>query len=301
LKQDGACSRKFQKAQNILCIKKYGGAMNAESIAMISQLNRVTGTGAFDSSSFPAQVGCEDSACGHAQKTWCDSQSELFWMANRILAIQENERRRIASDLHDGLGQSLTMLKFAVAETERLLANGETEKASESLQFLKIRAQNALNEVRQVAMNLRPPMLDDLGILPTLTWFFRELETVCPKLKVEKDIGVDENSIPGHLKIEIFRILQEATSNIVKHAKADLIRFGLGKSDDALHFSIEDNGEGFDFSEVAIRNGSSRGLGLLSMKERASLSGGQCVMDSKLGQGTRICISWEFDKLAEAR
>ncbi|MFZ2161159.1 MAG: sensor histidine kinase [Sideroxyarcus sp.] len=274
--------------------------MNTESIALLSQLQRATGMEVIDSKQSRPGIVCRNSECEKTQIAWCEAQAELFWMANQLLSTQENERRRIASDLHDGLGQSLTMLKLALDESERLLANGETVKAAESLRQMKVKAQNALDEVRQVAMDLRPPMLDDLGILPTLTWFFRELETVCPRIKVEKNFGVNESSIPNHLKITIFRILQEATSNIIKYAKADCIRVGLGKTQDALHFSIEDNGKGFDFSEVAMRNGSNRGLGLLSMKERANLSGGHCVMDSMLGQGTRILISWQFDKLSGA-
>jgi signal transduction histidine kinase len=231
--------------------------------------------------------------------SWGESGLGVVLMANQLLSIQESERKRIAADLHDGVGQSLTLIKFSLSEIATQLASGAIHEASESLQRLKVRVHGVLDEVRHAAMDLRPPMLDDLGILATLSWFFRELEAACPGMKVERDFAIQESAIPEPLKITIFRIIQEASSNSVKYANADLIRVILRRSDDALNFSIEDNGDGFDPGEVAIRNGSDRGLGLLSMKERASLSGGDYMMDSVSGKGTRIYISWRLDRLAD--
>ncbi len=233
--------------------------------------------------------------CAKLKEAWCASQTRIRWMANQLLTIQENERKRIATDLHDGLGQSLNMIKFTLAEAEKLLAAGAINEASEALQRLKKKVHGVLDEARQISMDLRPPMLDDIGIIATLSWFCRELETTCPGMKVEKDISVHESHVPDQLKITIFRIIQEATSNIVKYAKANLIRISLKNAGSALHFSIEDNGIGFDPESVAIRTGSDRGLGLLSMKERAGLSGGAYSMQSVQGQGTRIQVSWQFE------
>jgi signal transduction histidine kinase len=239
--------------------------------------------------------------CGVSKEECCESQSEQRIIAGLLLSIQENERKRIASDLHDGLGQSLTMIKLALAESEQLLVSGAVAEATDALRRLRVQTHAALEEVRHVAMDLRPPMLDDLGILPTLSWFFRELEAVCHGVQVDKEFNLNESNIPARLKITIFRIIQEATSNIVKYANADRIRVQLRKAGDALHFIIEDNGDGFDPSEVAVRNGSDRGLGLLSMKERANLSGGDYSMDSACGRGTRISICWSCDPLQETQ
>lgn len=238
--------------------------------------------------------------CSKAKQVLCAPQTKLRWMASQLLTIQENERKRIATDLHDGLGQSLTMIKFALGEAEKQLATGAIREASESLQRLKLKVHGVLDEVRHVSMDLRPPMLDDLGILATLSWFYREVEAVCPALKVEKDICIHEGRVPVPLKITIFRIIQEATNNVIKHANADLIRMSLREADNAFHLAIEDNGDGFDPASVAIRSGSDRGLGLLSMKERANLSGGAYVMNSIAGQGTQIRISWQLDKLPDS-
>jgi signal transduction histidine kinase len=239
------------------------------------------------------------SDCAKMKAAWCASQTKMRVMANHLLTVQEDERKRIASDLHDGLGQSLNMIKFTLSEAENLLANGMVDDLTEALSRLKRRIHGVIDEVRHAAMDLRPPMLDDLGILPTLSWHFRELETACPNIKAKKDFDIKERDIPEQLKITIYRIVQEASNNIIKHSGADLLTVCLKRDTDALHLLIEDNGGGFDPASVIIRNGSDRGLGLLSMKERAALSGGIYEMKSAEGSGTKIQVSWKYDFATE--
>ncbi|BCB27618.1 hypothetical protein SKTS_25040 [Sulfurimicrobium lacus] len=222
----------------------------------------------------------------------CALQSELRRMSAQLLTIQENERRRIATDLHDGLGQSLTLIRLALENLTELLAENSFREADESMQHLKTKVQEAFGELRRVAMDLRPSTLDDLGILATLSWFFREFESACRGIKIEKHLLVQENHIPVPLKITIFRILQEAVSNIVKHAHADHIRVSLIEADGALHLTIEDNGHGFDQVGRSRFQSIEKGLGLMSMKERANHSGGTYRIESAVGQGTRIYVSW---------
>lgn len=245
------------------------------------------------------KVCIKNSVCSKTRDAWCASQAKLRWMANQLLSIQENERKRIAMDLHDGLGQSLTMIKFALANAKSQLDTGSITEVAELLQKLKFSIHDAIEEVRQVSKELCPPMLDQLGILATLSCFTRELEATCPSMKVEKDFGIVESGVPVPLKITIYRIIQEASSNIVKHANASRIKLSLHKAGDVLRLTIEDNGNGFDPASVSIRRGSERGLGLLSMKERAGLSGGVYVMDSVAGQGTCISVSWQLGHVAE--
>ena len=230
--------------------------------------------------------------CLKAKVAWSTSQNELQLVSARLLDIQECERRRIATDLHDVLGQSLTMIKISLEESLLLLAGNETEVAAESLRRLTHKVKDALGELRRVAMELRPSILDDLGILATLSWFFREFGTVCQNIEVEKNFSIDEITVPVPLKITIFRIIQEATGNIVKHANASRIRVSLKEAGGALHLSIEDNGVGFDAAETSNYCPLDKGLGLLSMKERAKLSGGHYELVSAVGQGTRISVSW---------
>lgn len=238
--------------------------------------------------------------CLKMKVAWCTSQSELQRVSARLLEIQESERRRIATDLHDVLGQSLTMIKISLDESLLLLAGNETDVAAESLRRLIPKVKDALGEVRRVAMDLRPSILDDLGILATLSWFFREFGTICQDIEVEKDFSIEEKNVPVPLKITIFRIIQEATSNIVKHANASLIRVSLKKAGGALHLSIEDDGAGFDAVEMANYCPLHKGLGLLSMKERAKLSGGHYELASAAGQGTRISVLWPLGMASRA-
>jgi signal transduction histidine kinase len=111
-------------------------------------------------------------------------------------------------------------------------------------------------------------------------------------MKVEKDFSIDEENVPTTLKIMIFRIIQEATSNIVKHANASRLRVSLKETGGALHLSIEDDGIGFDAAGTANYCPLDKGFGLLSMKERAKLSGGHYELESAVGQGTRISVLW---------
>lgn len=226
------------------------------------------------------------------KSAWQSTQDEIHRLSAMLLTVQERERQRIALDLHDVLGQSLTLIKLTLEDASRLLAANETSEAAGQLQRLKLKVNDAFEEVRRIAKDLRPSMLDDLGVLATLSWFFREVGTTCPDMRIEKDFGVREADIPAALRIVIFRIAQEATGNIIKHAHADSIRVKIGKTDGVLHFSIEDNGRGFDQAAMSRRSSLEKGLGLLSMQERAELSGGECEIGSAPGKGTRICVSW---------
>lgn len=227
----------------------------------------------------------------------CRQQTELQRLSARLLEVQESERRRIATDLHDVLGQSLTVIKLMLDESVMLLAANETKSAAESLQQMRIKVKGAFEELRCVSMNLRPAIIDDLGILATLSWFFREFEMACQGIKVERSFDIQEGSVPAPLKIVIFRIIQEATNNIVKHANASHIRVSLKRAGGTLQLSIGDNGDGFDPLEADKSRPFGKGLGLLSMKERAELSGGTYVMESRAGQGTRINVSWPLSEL----
>jgi PAS domain S-box-containing protein len=230
------------------------------------------------------------------------SQRELRRFAAQHLTIQEAERRRIAADLHDGLGQSLSLLKLGIQEALRQMGTGVPQKAVESVKQLIPKVAEALDELRRVSMDLRPSSLDDLGILATLSWFVREFEGANVNTRIEKHISVSEKDVPEPLKIVIFRILQEAVNNAVKHAEAGCIRVSLDKGEGVLAFSIEDDGKGFDAGALAGRGDARRGLGMQSMRERAELSGGTYAVTSTAGQGTKVCVVWpEFKASGDDR
>ncbi|MFZ5530320.1 MAG: ATP-binding protein [Pseudomonadota bacterium] len=223
------------------------------------------------------------------------SRHELQRLSAQLLTIQESERQRIAGDLHDGIGQSLSMIKLAMEGAVKMMHDGACSEAMVAIQRVIPKVKEALVEVHRIAMDLRPSLIDDIGILATLSWFFREFEANCHNVKIEKHFSINESDVADALKISIYRIVQEAMSNIIKHANADRVQVSLKKIGDVLHLSIEDNGRGFDqreASKVTIRHGSDGGLGLLSMKERATLSGGTFAIESAVGQGTRVGVSW---------
>jgi signal transduction histidine kinase len=149
-------------------------------------------------------------------------------------------------------------------------------------------------------MNLRPSTLDDLGIVATLSWYFREFEAACPGMKIERDVTAKESEVPNPLKIAIFRIVQEATSNALKHAKAHGIKVSLSSARGRIDLRIEDNGQGFDPASVAEHRDFNHGVGLQSMKERAELSGGRYEFQSAPGKGTRIHVEWPLTETFES-
>lgn len=235
----------------------------------------------------------EDSAQqAHVASALLESREELRRLSALLVSIQEDERRRIALDLHDGLGQTLGLIKLSIENSAQLLAGGAAGEACEALQRLLPRVRDAMADVRRVSTELRPLILDDLGILPTLSWFFREFSSLAAGVGVEAELQVSEREVPARLHITIFRIVQEAFHNVLKHAAARQVHVRLVRSGLALHLSIEDDGRGFDPAaprQDALR---CRGYGLLGMEERAALTGGTYQLESACGRGTRIRVCW---------
>lgn len=204
-----------------------------------------------------------------------------------LVTALEAERKRIALELHDGVGQSLTLIKLNAQNSSQLLESGAAKEAQELLQSLLLRVNEALREVRRACSDLWPSMLDDLGLLPTLSCVLRELAVSCPGLWVDQRIEVRECDVPKRLHAPIYRILQEATHNVVKHAAATRLAVRLRRDRNAITLVICDDGRGFD---AAARG--QAGLGLASMRQRACMSEGKYVLRSRPGRGTRISVSW---------
>ncbi|NTV43528.1 MAG: PAS domain S-box protein, partial [Syntrophobacteraceae bacterium] len=220
------------------------------------------------------------------------SEKQLRFLSSRLLTAHEEERKRIARELHDSIGQSLAAVKFFVETT---LKSAETEEAIEivaSLETLVPMIQNAMQEARRIYTGLRPSMLDDLGIVATIGWFCREFQLTYPMIHVQSRMGIQEEDVPENLKIVIFRVIQEAMNNIAKHSGAELAGLALLKVGDKLQLSIEDNGTGFDLDSVLGKHPHERGLGLTGMKERTELSDGVFTLHSLPGKGTTITAVW---------
>ncbi len=219
-----------------------------------------------------------------------ESRNELRLLSAQLLTYQEKERQRIASELHDGLGQTLSAVKFCVEDGLRRMAEGCPDDASRVLQHVVGKVQGAVEEVRRISMDLRPSTLDDLGIVPTLAWFFREFEAIYRDIHVVKQIEIEEGTVVAPVKTAIYRVVQEAMHNVAKHAGAGTIRVALLRVGNLVDLTIADDGCGFDGCKLDDCSG--RGFGLTGMRERTALSGGTFRIESESGVGTRIRACW---------
>ena len=221
------------------------------------------------------------------------SEKSLKILSSQLLSRDERIRKQIAMELHDSIGQYLSTIKFN-AETglSRIAGSVDPEKVVDSLKAGIPVIQRAIEEVRRISMDLRPSILDDLGILATISWFCREFENVHQDIRVDRDIAIGEEEVPDNLKIIIYRILQEAFNNAAKHSRASRVLVRLGKEGKSIGLKISDNGTGFDMEEVRLKEGMSKGLGLASMRERVELSGGHFNIETGAGRGTAILACW---------
>jgi PAS domain S-box-containing protein len=222
-----------------------------------------------------------------------ESGKELRILSNQLLSAEEKERKRIARELHDSIGQALSAIKFSVENALGQLRRVSDPSELEPLEALIPLTQKTIEEVRRIVKDLRPSILDDLGILATINWFCREFQKVYASIRIEADIDVQEEIIPSGLKTVIYRILQEALNNVAKHSAADLVRLSLEQKDHRIIMRIQDNGAGFDVSKAISIAPSRRGFGLASMRERAALSGADFDITSEAGRGTTIQVEWD--------
>jgi PAS domain S-box-containing protein len=221
--------------------------------------------------------------------------AELGRVSAQLLSAQENERKRIARELHDSVGQSLAAMKFKLESTLDQVRQGQTDMGIESLEALVPLFQQLSDEVRRIHTDLRPSLLDDLGIVLTVSWFCREFESLYSDIRIEKMINIEEKQIPDRFKIVIFRVLQEALHNVAKHSKARHVRVFLGSTDGHIELHVKDEGQGFDVQELRSDKGLSAGFGLISMKERTELSGGAFSVESSKGKGTTVLARWPVE------
>jgi len=229
-----------------------------------------------------------------AEEALRKSEEELRHLSSQLLKVQENERKRISRELHDSIGQSLTAIKFGLENARSQVAQDTAEASVELLATLIPLVQQASEEVRRIHTDLRPSMLDDLGILTTINWLCREFQLIYTGIRIEKQVDIKENDVPESLKIIIFRILQEALNNVAKHSHADLVRLHFGKTRNTIRLAIRDNGRGFDMRGVLTTEVAEKGFGITSMKERTELSEGVFAIKSALGAGTVVDASWPY-------
>lgn len=220
------------------------------------------------------------------------SEKERRLLSGQILAAQENERKRVALELHDGIGQSLTAIKFWVENNLKISRKKPGTFKKKGLKPVVPMIQNAIDEIRRISMDLRPSTLDDLGITATISWFSRQFQTIYSGIRIEKEVDVKEVQLPETIATAIFRVMQEALNNVAKHSEADLVHISLLKKGDSIALVIKDNGIGFSLEYELLKENYDRGYGLAGMKERTKLSGGILNVQSSEGKGTIIRALW---------
>jgi PAS domain S-box-containing protein len=220
-----------------------------------------------------------------------ESQTQLKSLAARLLHAQEDERKRIARELHDSIGSSLSAVKFGLENAAQQMQKGES--VADIFSQLSAVISYAIDESRRIMTDLRPSILDDLGIIVTVDWFCRRYQSLYDGIRIDKTIRIEEAEIPEHLKITIFRIIQEAMNNTAKHGRAGKITLSLARNGNCIELCIEDDGVGFDLDSIVSKVDFSK-FGLTSMRERAELSRGRFDMESKPGAGTKIRTCWDL-------
>jgi len=210
-------------------------------------------------------------------------------LLGRHITATERERKKIARELHDELNGLLLSVKLNLENMESVLPSDLVEVRS-VLEASKARINRVLDELHRMVLNLRPPALDDLGLPQALDYYihsFPEEASLPVTLKVS---GLSQRRPAPVVETELFRIAQEALSNVIKHARASSATVKLNFGESRLVLAVEDNGVGFDSSAILHMSGDKRNLGLLGMEERAKLCGGSLKIDSVPGEGTRVEI-----------
>jgi PAS domain S-box-containing protein len=220
------------------------------------------------------------------------SEKILRFLSDQLLQAHENERKRIARELHDTIAQNLAGIKIYLSHKIESVGS-EQYLSQKALQPAVEMADRSIREVRRIITDLRPPCIDDLGILATINWHCRQFKKKYPEISIVQEFDTDENDVPDPLKLIIYRILQESLNNVAKHSGADKVKLLIKKDRNTLIFMVEDNGSGFEITNALSPKQPEKAWGIIGMKERTELSGGLFSIESCVEKGTKVLISWE--------
>ncbi len=209
-------------------------------------------------------------------------------LLGRVISAQEEERRRVAQDLHDDLGQDLAALAVNLEAVRQRLPDA-SEEVVEKLAQIRGQVADTTDHAYELILRLRPSALDDLGLVPALR---AHAERALAEENIRFDLEADEltERLPPEIETAVFRVLQEALTNVIRHARASRVRMVLAVRDGVLEALVEDDGRGFDPEKIAAAGPDRQRLGLIGMQERAALCSGSLEIDSRPGAGTRISM-----------
>lgn len=248
------------------------------------------------------QLRTEVARRGEVERDLLASQRELEGLSHRLMTTQEEERQRIAQDLHDSIGQSLGAVKYSLERAQVLVRRQETAEAVALIETTVQRIQRVMTDVRSISMNLRPAVLDDLGTASAIRFLCREWHDVYNDIAIETDIEVDDQEVPNALGTHVFRAVQESLNNVARHANAHRVQVSMRIVDGCLTVVVRDDGTGFALNGDVRRLVDRPDLrGLRGLRERAARAGGRCDVSSAPGRGTTVHLEWPITGVAAAR
>jgi signal transduction histidine kinase len=233
-------------------------------------------------------------ARAHTQyKDVAEARLQLENLSARLVQAQETERKSLARELHDEIGQSLSAVLVELRNLSTGLPNQSEDQLSRHVETIRGLVENTVRTVRNMSLLLRPSMLDDLGLLPALRWQAREVSRqTSMDVTVSTDLVSDD--LPDEYKTCIYRVVQEALHNCSRHSNATAVRIQVLQEPQRLTLSIRDNGRGFTVAH-------SKGFGLLGVEERVAHLGGKCEVHSEPGSGTVLAIELPFTEEQSAK
>ncbi len=219
-----------------------------------------------------------------------EARTQLKELSARLVQAQEEERRSLSRELHDEVGQALSAVLVELRNLSTGLVARQEEQSRRHVETIKALVESTVRVVRNMALLLRPSMLDDLGLIPALKWQAREASKNT-SMDVTVDVGVaselESDELPDEYKTCIYRVVQEALHNCARHSGAATVRIRVEQARDRLLLNVEDDGQGFDVRHT-------KGLGLLGIQERVTRLGGTCRVQSQPGQGTTLLMELPF-------
>lgn len=216
----------------------------------------------------------------------------------QAILAQELERKRIASELHDSLAQSAGVIKYNVEASVEQLSRLQPDLDLALLESVIDQTKALVDEIRRISKNLAPSMLEDFGLCVALNGICNEFRSSDCDLRPSCETDINESELPDIVKFTVYRVVQEALNNIAKHAEANDVCVSLRFEGEALELSIQDDGVGFDLTDIREpRDDRSRGSGLRNMRERVMATGGEYSIESDPGRGVRIVATWSCESL----
>jgi len=218
------------------------------------------------------------------------SRNELELLSQQLIQAQERERRRIAQELHDSVGQSLSAIKYSLERAAELHRQGRHTDTQPLLVRTVERVRDTIKDIRGIAMDLRPSVLDDLGVASALEWLCREFGETYTHIGVHTRIAASNEDIPPRLETTIFRCAQELLNNVAKHAKADHVSVELVRESNLVGLMVCDDGVGLPAADSSGSFG--MGHGIRNLRERAQMTGGKLTLSGDSNFGTLARLDW---------